>query len=235
MGPTWDGAPCEHDDAMRLVRAQRLGPAFLGVSTLGRTNDTSGDATVPCNPVVGAECTGDGSACDNGLDGFDCYIKPNTVGLCGRCDDEDLSCANGLTCDLRGSRLCARWCCTDADCGDVVGACEVSFTRRAGVGICLTPGPCEHDVEMSPRSPVLGAILSVASPDCAAADIFRGTNHERRCDDQVAPSCGRIARQWARPATTAPKPPHSSFVRSPRLQLGIHGPQWPSVQPVPPG
>ena len=130
--------PCEHDAAMNRPLARNLLPALV-VASLGCTNDSSGDATVPCNPVVGSECTAEGSACDNGLDGFDCYVKPNTVGLCGKCDDEKLSCANGLTCDLRGSRLCARWCCTDADCGDVVGSCDVSFTRGGGVGICLAP------------------------------------------------------------------------------------------------
>jgi hypothetical protein len=86
---------------------------------------------------------GAGEACDNGPDNFNCYPAPNTGDLCGACDNQNTFCKDGLTCvptDAQGTGKCARFCCTDADCGGATGSCAKGFSNDPMVGLCGTPG-----------------------------------------------------------------------------------------------
>jgi hypothetical protein len=98
-----------------------------------------------CNPVTNAGCAG--TTCDSIYPGvFGCTYNTGTpVKLCGTCDN-----VNSPFCDVDlhcfpGNDTCARFCCTDADCG--TGKCELDQTIVFGtplpltktiVGICLT-------------------------------------------------------------------------------------------------
>ncbi len=110
-----------------------------------------------CNPVTNAGCmSGDG--CDiatdaNGnLDGFSCYMGPNTVAPCGSCDPSGQNspfCEPGSTCfeiDSAGDGQCARYCCADSDCG-TGNVCAMSDSNGAlfapvstVLGVCI-PDP----------------------------------------------------------------------------------------------
>jgi hypothetical protein len=116
--------------------------------------ETSPDASVPvtCNPVTNEPCAA-GEACDvsvnetgSGLVGFTCYPPPppNTVALCGACDDQSVACVGGSTCwavnNGAPTGSCAKYCCTDADCGS--GTCTsvlegaAVFPAVPGLGLC---------------------------------------------------------------------------------------------------
>ncbi len=98
-----------------------------------------------CNPVSGSGCAG--AECDADYPGvFECSVNGGTLSrLCEPCDDVNSPfCGSGLHC-FAGSSTCARFCCTDADCG--TGKCELDQTidfqqplplTREKVGICLT-------------------------------------------------------------------------------------------------
>lgn len=121
-------------------KAECLGPS-LGPDCAAKASSANG-ACVPqggenaCNPVTNASCDSDvGEACDaKEGGGFTCYPKTDTAGeLCAACDISKGSfCAAGMRC-FKGK--CARYCCTDADCGS--GTCE--HVISADVGLCVVP------------------------------------------------------------------------------------------------
>jgi hypothetical protein len=83
------------------------------------------DGGVYCNPVTNEPCAS-GQTCDTTADssgninGLACYSGENTATLCSACSvTQGPLCAGGLACADVGSALtaCARFCCTDADCG----------------------------------------------------------------------------------------------------------------------
>jgi hypothetical protein len=115
--------------------------------TTGPVNDAG--SGVECNPVTNAGCTGS-DACDTNLDnggnviGFVCFSPTGaafTDALCNMCDDstDALSCPAGQTC----FGFCARYCCTDADCGS--GHCAAKDTSNMplfgtvapNLGVCI--------------------------------------------------------------------------------------------------
>jgi hypothetical protein len=104
-----------------------------------QTSCAAACAPVPptCNPVTNGGCAA-GASCDFSGDKnmnttFSCYMAPppNTVDLCGACDDRSTACLGGLTCL---SSQCAKFCCADGDCGSGVCAPTGSF----GVGVCVS-------------------------------------------------------------------------------------------------
>ncbi|HRI65836.1 MAG TPA: hypothetical protein PK156_16430 [Polyangium sp.] len=100
-----------------------------------------------CNPVTHNGCTFDGSSCDFVYPGrWDCYGAVGTpAAICQPCDFyQSPYCGSGLHCHP-ASKQCARYCCSDADCG--TGHCELDPMIAFGadvvrpdnlVGICLT-------------------------------------------------------------------------------------------------
>jgi len=88
-----------------------------------------------CNPVTNEGCPA-GYACDySQSDNFICYEPPNDALLCGTCDPmKGPFCAPGHVC-IGG--LCARYCCSDADCSP--GAkCDGAYSANKGtVGACI--------------------------------------------------------------------------------------------------
>lgn len=119
-----------------------------------------------CNPVTNAGCAPDGSQCDLVNPGmFVCFPPFGTPGaLCAACDNlKGPFCGPGLRCHPT-SHTCARFCCTDADCG--TGRCELNQTLALGatpwspedkVGLCVTQDG------------------STCSPDAAAVSVSGGT------------------------------------------------------------
>lgn len=99
------------------------------------------DATNLCNPVTNAGCNAAaGESCDfDGAGGFKCWAPPpaNTAALCAACDvTAGPACLPTSTCMATpaGTTACARFCCTDADCG--AGKCDTTITGG-------TPGVCK--------------------------------------------------------------------------------------------
>lgn len=101
-----------------------------------------------CNPVMGEPCR-EGEACDylqpvlGTISGFFCFPPPSDAGLCETCNTgTGPLCANTLTCAdesgglSSGNGSCARYCCTDGDCG--AGACVKGTYAPAApdVGVC---------------------------------------------------------------------------------------------------
>lgn len=103
-----------------------------------------------CNPVTHAGCANDGSSCDLTYPGFFyCYDGPAAPAkLCDPCDFHvEPFCGSGLRCHP-ASHTCARYCCSDADCG--TGRCELDPILAFGaeiprpdnkVGICVNKDP----------------------------------------------------------------------------------------------
>jgi len=90
-------------------------------------------ATIKCNPVTNAPCnTAGGEACDTNGTGYECYAPPNDNNLCQPCGDTDGFCKGGQTCG--NSATCAKYCCTNNDCGN--GTCDKSGMLTGGVGTC---------------------------------------------------------------------------------------------------
>jgi hypothetical protein len=95
-----------------------------------------------CNPITNQGCdTAAGEACDFGSAGFECYPSPpaNTEALCAACDlTNGPACLPGSSCvnaiGDAGATKCARFCCTDADCG--AGKCDTTTTGGAP-GLCV--------------------------------------------------------------------------------------------------
>ena len=133
-----DCAPCFTGDPA----CTQSGAAFDGlVECLSNLCDV--DCTPPapptCNPVTGDTCDlGSGEACDLGDDGmggasFQCFPAPNDVALCGACDNSNGPfCEQGYHCD---TDTCAKYCCTDADCG-AGNVCDFVFEPDFAVGLC---------------------------------------------------------------------------------------------------
>ena len=128
---------------------------------------------IECDPVTNAGCT-DGDGCDVNLDdngdviGFVCFTPPYGASLGQACETSDTGpfCSPGLTCvptsaDATSGGVCARYCCTNADCG----AAETCVKTAMGTGI------------FSPVSSAVG--LCSSAPDGGAsthADAGRGAN-----------------------------------------------------------
>jgi len=99
-----------------------------------------------CNPVSGSGCS-DGEVCDSNYPGvFSCAVNAGSLAkLCQPCDNVNSPyCDVGLHC-YTGSNTCARFCCTDADCG--TGKCQLDQTAdfqqplpltKETVGLCVT-------------------------------------------------------------------------------------------------
>ncbi len=91
---------------------------------------------VACNPVTNEGCSVPGEACDAAQGGaFSCYPAPNDQPLCTPCGESEGWCAPGHMC-VGGE--CARYCCTDADCGSSGAVCDVEATGLTA-GICVVP------------------------------------------------------------------------------------------------
>lgn len=159
MGQVADAAVCEPAAVAKLVEA---------LATCRKSSCEVGcDTQDACNPVTNDGCGG-GGACDLTGDtklppNFVCYSGPNPKGLCEPCSDEDptLYCGAFFTCHTDAA-VCARWCCTDADCGS--GVCELDTNIVYGgtlanandkIGVCLT----EHPVAGTYGTPVCDAPL----------------------------------------------------------------------------
>lgn len=103
-----------------------------------------------CNPVTHAGCQPDGSQCEFFYPGiFDCIPPFGTPAqICQSCNfTNGPYCGSGLRCDVT-SLQCARYCCSDADCG--TGHCELNQDLVFGfgtanptdrVGLCLANAP----------------------------------------------------------------------------------------------
>ncbi len=125
------------------------GASGFGGSGSGAGNGGGSVSGDQCNPVTGDGCPADGSTCDRATTGFfSCFPPPNTVDVCGSCDDATLFCGSDLTCVLpvnSDDGICYRYCCTDADCG-AGGTCDTSFgaavlqpaNKGDAVGLCVT-------------------------------------------------------------------------------------------------
>ncbi len=115
-------------------------------TTSASTGTGAGGAapTIPCNPVKDAECNiAGGEACDASNaspNGFECFPPPNPTAVCGDCTND--YCADGATCVVADGAAsigkCAKFCCTDADCGGAAGSCEKTFLGDPNVGLCGT-------------------------------------------------------------------------------------------------
>jgi hypothetical protein len=109
--------------------------ADCGATPVKPSNAACG-AAYTCNPIGGVnaggaakECAA-GSACDYDGAAFGCYPPPNTIALCGACNNQSTFCADGLTC-VGGQ--CTRFCCDDGDCG-ANGLCDAP---PGDVGNCV--------------------------------------------------------------------------------------------------
>ena len=116
------------------------------------TGPDAGATGIKCNPVSNEGCA-EGFACDGDYDddgklaGFACY-QGNANGdmaTCKSCDDDGAHCRPGNTClgyDGK-SFACARYCCSDDDCGG--GRCAMLSARLEPLfapvapllGVCL--------------------------------------------------------------------------------------------------
>jgi hypothetical protein len=91
-----------------------------------------------CDPRTNAGCA---AAKKEGCDddergGFRCYPSPSPAAEGGACDD-DVGCQGGLGCDMDDDDdegVCARYCCTNADCGSK--ACVVIDAAFGTLGFC---------------------------------------------------------------------------------------------------
>ena len=100
-----------------------------------------------CNPVTHNGCNNDGSSCDFIYPGiWDCLSAVGTPAkICEACDFHSSPyCGSGLHCHP-GSKKCARYCCSNADCG--TGRCELNpmlafdgtiARPDNAVGVCVT-------------------------------------------------------------------------------------------------
>ena len=114
------------------------------VTAPGSADAGSSNTAIGCNPVTNEPCAA-GEACDTTsssagtVTGFACYPGPNTAGLCQICSvSTGPVCAGGLFCAVAVPpySACARFCCTNDDCGDA-GVCVTSD----GNGTAIFGGP----------------------------------------------------------------------------------------------
>jgi hypothetical protein len=120
---------------------------------------------ISCNPVTNAGCTmavglggaggSEPQACDytqdmntGAINGFTCYFPPNDAKLCDACDPTEASppyCTGGTTCyptNASGTTgQCAKYCCSDADCGSgtcmTTGSMGALFPPATMLGLCV--------------------------------------------------------------------------------------------------
>jgi hypothetical protein len=114
----------------------------------------AGSSMIACNPVTNQPCAS-GQTCrvtvdsSQNLTGFAC-VASNDAGLCEPCSDfYGPVCAGGLACTiaLNQQSACARYCCTNDDCGDA-GVCAVVDgmgnmlfgTLAPNLGVCALAG-----------------------------------------------------------------------------------------------
>jgi hypothetical protein len=92
----------------------------------------AGTSMIACNPVTNQPCAS-GQTCRVTLDSsqtptsFTC-VASNDAGLCTPCSDSTGPvCGGGLSCSIAvpPQSACARYCCTNDDCGDA-GVCIVA-------------------------------------------------------------------------------------------------------------
>ena len=128
------------------------GQFFGDLTTCLKTNCAAECGTSYCNPVTHNNCQTNGSPCEIFYPGiFTCIpILQGEVPsqLCQPCNlSSGPYCGSGLRCDLT-SLQCARYCCTDTDCG--TGHCELNQNVAFGystanpldmVGLCLALAP----------------------------------------------------------------------------------------------
>lgn len=113
-----------------------------------------------CNPVTGEPCL-EGETCDRvqpvigTIAGFFCFQDPAERVLCETCNtDTGPFCQNTLTCVeddgsvSAGNGECARYCCTDDDCG--TGTCVKGAYAPAAPDL----GVCADDMSMIPACDV---------------------------------------------------------------------------------
>jgi hypothetical protein len=121
-----------------------------GAGGAGGAAGGSGPAVeILCNPVTNEPCI-EGNACDTAFHkdtkeflGFICYGGRNNSELCEACDLGEGArefCAGGLACvgpqDATVGK-CARYCCTDADCGEGSECADLTFAGAPpGLGLC---------------------------------------------------------------------------------------------------
>jgi hypothetical protein len=92
-----------------------------------------------CNPLTNAGCDrAKGESCDDDdHGGFGCYPGPNTGKEGAKCDDK-VGCNAGFGCDTDDDDddegECARFCCTNADCGSK--KCTVRDKAFGSLGFC---------------------------------------------------------------------------------------------------
>jgi hypothetical protein len=114
-----------------------------------------------CNPVTNTGCP-TGSSCDYDLNcagntiGFSCTSQA-TVTTCGDCST--MPCGPGTTCFYTDTSMttsvCARYCCTNADCGSS--------------GKCDTGGMMPY---FGPDAPQVGICVLLSPPDGGATGDF---------------------------------------------------------------
>jgi hypothetical protein len=140
---------------------------------------------IQCNPVTNAGCSA-GEACDintgqnsTTVIGFLCYPGPNTEDICAECNDginDAGECAAGGTCLLSNASTaqCARYCCTDADCGN--GRCVTSIQGPAlfgpvapTLGVCVSP-PVDGGAPPADAGSHDGGTLDGGSSDSGSHD-----------------------------------------------------------------
>jgi hypothetical protein len=109
-----------------------------GLDDPGNANRTT------CNPVTNEGCLGtDVCGLDNSGNFYVCFPagSPAGVAACDSCTAPASTCGAGTTCVgvSMTSYLCARMCCTNADCGQ--GTCStmaVMPSLPSGVGVCTS-------------------------------------------------------------------------------------------------
>ena len=108
-------------------------------STTGPASSSSGGSgAILCNPVTNALCnTANGEACDaNNGGGFSCFPDGNVGSVCDSCNNTNGPwCKPGHTCGAV-ENVCARYCCTDADCGDGMCTGKGNWSQTPDLGFC---------------------------------------------------------------------------------------------------
>jgi len=120
-----------------------------------------------CNPITHGGCPADGTACEMIYPGIFTCIPPGPVAMiCETCNFvQGPYCGSGLRCDVTSFK-CARYCCTNADCG--TGYCELNQNVVLGystldptdmVGLCMANAPATGpacDAPVPPTPPPSG-------------------------------------------------------------------------------
>jgi hypothetical protein len=137
--------------------------------------DACGQAVRPdilCNPVTGEPCR-EGEQCDyvrpvpGSISGFFCFPPPANASLCMACNtDSGPFCENTTTCvdalgaPARGNGACARYCCSDDDCGP--GTCVAGGFDPAApdLGVCADPSDAVPGCDVSQPPPSGGSCAS---------------------------------------------------------------------------